>query len=531
MEIKGLLLFLALFCYSTSSPAYESSLEVYNKEDDSNDEFRYPCPVKWKPYRLDDEPNKYGIKSGIYQHDDQAFIARGIIKNTITFGRIKIDGKPGFYTQMGGEQSFNDNPNQIWYLAKNQDCKYSWVDADDESQRKFVIDIGSDEIGIRVFIPRYSQAPPMKGGLFYWDDALASLKIRNITYQTLTCRSKNPITSNKQKYNSPNYPPTIHRSDDSGCKHTWKFFNNSAEPAQDGLNAGLFEANNPAYVGMTMVGRFWRPSRIQTVSPVGAYYLDDLEEEHCRNHSYYLVDNPKYKYYWVDVVGNEYIKNSVAVSQDSGPFRFPIGKAILNGKTIIGLTDGVGGLIYPDKNGDQHVVVQYQVLACDPVPKYKCAQSWKSYKFDTAPATDGFLVGIYRSNIEAFVGRTITPESTQHTIGRIRIGSRSKAGLYYFNAKLGYESLDRSSSVEYLVKNQGDTYQWVSSSSSKAIDNAIRNQENGEFMVGKIQFDDKTYVGAVKAGEGLVFTDYKGRKQVSVNYEVLTCYSEVLSQN
>lgn len=92
---------------------------------------------------------------------------------------------------MGGEQSFNDNPSQIWYLVKNQDCKYSWADADDESQRKFVIDIGSDEIGIRVFIPRYSEVPPMKGGLFYWDDALASLKIRNITYQTLTCRSRN----------------------------------------------------------------------------------------------------------------------------------------------------------------------------------------------------------------------------------------------------------------------------------------------------------------------------------------------------
>ena len=147
--------------------------------------------VKWKPYHLDDEPSKYGIKSGIYELDDQAFIGRGIIKNTITFGRIKIDGKPGFYTQMGGEQSFNNNPKEIWYLVKNPDCKYAWVDADDESQKKFVIDIGSDEIGIRVFIPRYSAVPPMRGGLFYWDDALASLKIRNITFQKLTCRSKN----------------------------------------------------------------------------------------------------------------------------------------------------------------------------------------------------------------------------------------------------------------------------------------------------------------------------------------------------
>ena len=183
------------------------------------------------------------------------------------------------------------------------------------------------------------------------------------------------VTSNKQEYNSPNYPPTILRSDDSGCKHTWKFFNNSADPAKDGLNAGEFEPNNPAYVGMTMVGRFWRPSRIQTVSPVGAYYLDALEEDFGRSRNYYLVDNPKYKYYWVDVVGNEYIKNSVAVSQDSGPFRFPIGKAILNGKTIIGLTDGVGGLIYPNDNGNQHVVAQYQMLACDPVPKNKCGKT------------------------------------------------------------------------------------------------------------------------------------------------------------
>lgn len=123
-----------------------------------------------------------------------------------------------------------------------------------------------------------------------------------------------------------------------------------------------------------MVGRFWRPSRIQTKSPVGAYFLDNLYEDFAKNYSYYLVDNPKYKYYWVDAVGNEFIKNSVAVSQDSGPFRFPIGKAVINGKTIIGLTDGVGGLIFPNENGNQHVVVQYQILACDPVPKNKCGE-------------------------------------------------------------------------------------------------------------------------------------------------------------
>lgn len=80
------------------------------------------------------------------------------------------------------------------------------------------------------------------------------------------------------------------------------------------------------------------------------------------------------------------------------------------------------------------------------------------------------------------------------------------------------------------MKNQGDNYQWVSSSSGKSIDNAIKNQENGEFMVGKIQFDDKIYIGAVKAGEGLVFTDYRGKKQVSVNYEVLTCSSSISTQ-
>jgi len=123
-----------------------------------------------------------------------------------------------------------------------------------------------------------------------------------------------------------------------------------------------------------MVGRFWRPSRIQTKSPVGAYYLDNLYEDFAKNYSYYLVDNPKYKYYWVDAVDNEFIKNSVAVSQDTGPFRFPIGKAVINGKTIIGLTDGVGGLIFPNENGNQHVVVQYQILACDPVPKNKCGE-------------------------------------------------------------------------------------------------------------------------------------------------------------
>ena len=130
---------------------------------------------------------------------------------------------------------------------------------------------------------------------------------------------------------------------------------------------------------MTKVGRFWRPSRIQTLSPVGAFVLDELKEKFASNFSYYLVDNPRNKYYWVDAVGNEFIKNSVAVSQDSGPFRFPIGKVVINGKTIIGLTDGVGGLIHPDENGDQHVVGQYQVLACDSLPKFKCGECKKLF--------------------------------------------------------------------------------------------------------------------------------------------------------
>lgn len=90
---------------------------------------------------------------------------------------------------MGNEMLYNGNQDEIWYLAKNPDCKYSWADADDDSQSQFVINMGGSEHGVRYVIAKYSHTPPTKGGLFYADDQDASLRIRNITYQLKTCRS------------------------------------------------------------------------------------------------------------------------------------------------------------------------------------------------------------------------------------------------------------------------------------------------------------------------------------------------------
>lgn len=76
-----------------------------------------------------------------------------------------------------------------------------------------------------------------------------------------------------------------------------------------------------------------------------------------------------------------------------------------------------------------------------------------------------------------------------------------------------------------MVRNPDDIYEWVSSSSGKIVQNALKNQHHGRFEIGRVQIDDKVYVGAVSFMDGLVFTDYRGLKQTSRNYEVLTCSS------
>lgn len=160
----------------------------------------------------------------------------------------------------------------------------------------------------------------------------------------------------------------------SGCEHTWKSFNNNDDPLTDGLSAGLYSPSNPAFVGMTKVGKLFRPSRIQVTGNVGAYVLDYTFEAYSTNENYYLVDNPNFRYHWVDARGNDFFMNSVAVNYANGPFSFPIGRAVINGRTVIGHTNGVGGLIYADEEGEQHVVGQYQILVCEAVPKYKCGE-------------------------------------------------------------------------------------------------------------------------------------------------------------
>ena len=80
------------------------------------------------------------------------------------------------------------------------------------------------------------------------------------------------------------------------------------------------------------------------------------------------------------------------------------------------------------------------------------------------------------------------------------------------------------------MRNKDDTYQWVASSAGKSVENAITNEENGRFTVGKIQFDDKIYIGAVLSGQELIFTDFRGKVQFSANYEVLTCFSSVFNE-
>jgi hypothetical protein len=94
-----------------------------------------------------------------------------------------------------GKGSFETDPKQVWYYAKNKDHRYEWVDSKDAEAVPFSVNYGAS-YGLPAFIGRISLRgrtftgnviPAMK--LFYYVNENGDTKSTTTGYQVLTCKS------------------------------------------------------------------------------------------------------------------------------------------------------------------------------------------------------------------------------------------------------------------------------------------------------------------------------------------------------
>mgnify|MGYP003449547166 CR=1 FL=1 len=158
--------------------------------------------------------------------------------------------------------------------------------------------------------------------------------------------------------------------------HERKKFDESNSPEKDGISAGLYDINTKAYVGKFIYKEMYKPGRIQTTKPKpgiyttarGANYYDD-------KNAYYLVNNPKYHYYWVDSFEDNFIANAVSVKiTDTGLMNFYIGRNQIDGQMQVAPIALSIGMMYPGYDGLEHFATSFQILACDPLPNNPCSK-------------------------------------------------------------------------------------------------------------------------------------------------------------
>jgi hypothetical protein len=114
------------------------------------------------------------------------------------------------------------------------------------------------------------------------------------------------------------------------------------------------------------------PGRIQTVGQAGYYGANANKPLILNNGSFYLVDNPKYTYRWVDSDGSV-PSNAVPIRNDIGPMTLLIARVKINGHMRIGKFAYPVGVI-SDDNGIDVYYDNFEILVCDPVPKYQCGE-------------------------------------------------------------------------------------------------------------------------------------------------------------
>ncbi|KAG5667235.1 hypothetical protein PVAND_015225 [Polypedilum vanderplanki] len=515
--IKIPLKFLLIILFSVHN------LAAHSRE--AKPEYEYECANKFYRYNLDDEPAEYGLSAGFYAPGEKAYVGISQWRNIgLHAGRIQIEDRGIELCNAGGTSYFYNDSSQIWYLYKNKHHKYEWVDSSDAKTEPYAIEFGEQNGGFKLFIGRIQKKdePVIIGivpecmGVMYYVDHDGKSKHTRTGYQVLTCKSNRREKKIRTPRIAADSKPNI--DDPNGCIHNWQPYNNDDAPSKNGIAAGEYDCGNTAYIGKGKDHGLFVPGRIQTISPIGFYATSGNRPIYLTNGSYYLVDNPNYTYYWKPFE-TDLLKNTVYVRNDVGSFTMAILRTKVKGKVL------VGKFLYPmaifaDEYGNDSYFDDYEVLVCDPWPKYKCAQQWK--KLNANISVDGFSV-----DSTSFIGRGTRKciNGCDYGLGKIQSGSN---GVNYLDDLTSTAVFDNSSNVEYLVKNPSDTYKWQPSRNGVKVVNALELHKEGHrpFYIGMTRINDNVVVGKVRPGDGLFFIDpVTGKQQSTSSYEVLTCTS------
>jgi hypothetical protein len=304
--------------------------------------------------------------------------------------------------------------------------------------------------------------------------------------------------------------------------HNWTPFFNDDAPAKNGISAGTHDCGNTAYVGKGKPDTLVFPGRIEISPKPGFNVVYRKSMQTMATGGFYLADNPNYTYYWVTSSGI-IPDNAVRVRTENSSISFPIARVKINGRMQIGsyLEPSVK-FINEDGTSDAYYN-NFEVLTCDPWPRYVCKQEWKKFNESDAsgPTADGFSI-----DSSSFIGRGTRKciNGCDFELGRIQV--TAPAGAYYLD-DLNASAVFDNKTAEYLIKNPSDTYKWQSSRSGEKVANALEVHKEGHkpFYIGTTRINDVIYVGKVRPGEGLFFIDANGKQKTTGSYDVLTCFS------
>ncbi|KAG5667234.1 hypothetical protein PVAND_015224 [Polypedilum vanderplanki] len=477
---------------------------------ESANNYKFECGNKFYRYNLDDEPAKYGLSAGQYAPGKKAYLGVSLWFGIVyDVGRIQLNPPGLLMPTVKTPGIFVTDNSKIWYLYNNPNHKYEWVSTSFGKKVPFAIEIGLKTSGLYTNFGRIVRNNTVllgnavsDMGVVYYVDENGNSQVSPY-YEVLTCKSS--------KYEAPIQLPPIPSTpvdSTSGCVHKWQPYNYDDAPARNGIAAGQYDCGNIAYVGKGAASPWTKPGRLQIVDKKGIF-IDHRKSNFFINDStvHYLVDNPNYTYYWVNYDRSGMPPQNAVSVKSSELVNFPIAviRAKIDGHMDVGMfITPLGYFRTNDENGDE-MRYDFEILVCDPWPKYKCAQQWK--KLNANISVDGFSV-----DSTSFIGRGTRKciNGCDHGLGKIQSGSN---GVNYLDEidLTATAVFDNSSNVEYLVKNPSDTYKWQPSRNGVKVVNALELHKR---------------VGKVRPGDGLFFIDpVTGKQQSTSSYEVLTCTS------
>jgi len=209
---------------------------------------------EWVNYMLDDAPAEEGVYLGDFGAGNPGFIGCGSVAGERGPSRIQIIEPKGNYQIYGSAEVLINDTSRMWYLKKNCDHQYTWVNATNGEILPFAVEPFEDNAnGFAMYVGRkiikndtvaVGCVIPFMGVMYY---AGANKKqMHDKTYEVLICKSKK-FEDPKPKKTTP--APAANAPAYTGCVHEWKKFDSSNSPDKDGISAGLFDINNKAYVG------------------------------------------------------------------------------------------------------------------------------------------------------------------------------------------------------------------------------------------------------------------------------------------